>query len=706
MPDLRATAKESLQSIAEIFFVKNWIGGIAPWAALVVLYPLQGLTGTAALLGATVLHELFRARLEPRVRPWIALNAFLFGLGFAHYYGIPTDADLIIRFISLLFVQQIVYYALMPVLGGKFQLPLLTLPFVVIVRVMLAVWPHATTPPQTGMGESLALFVDSLLPSSIALFLRSLGALFFVRDAVVGACIAVAILSYSRILFSIVVMAFVPVLLVSGLIPAGVRLEIIGFNAMVTAMMIGAVYEVPSRWSYKNAALFTALCIMLTVGGVLWSAPVLNLPFILAIYAYILAKPLLAAEKALPFDFTPGTPEQNLYYAHNRRERYAGVPIAPFTLPFNGEWMVTQSHDGEFTHKDAWKHAWDFERADAMGNFSTGHAPHLTAFFSYKQPVCAAMEGEVTNIQNYIPDNEPGNFNFRQNWGNTVVVRHPNGLYSAYSHLTVIPETTSVGKWLQRGEVIGYCGNSGRSERPHLHFQFQNTAKIGDTTVRVPIKRYLVRTEKGFRLHIADTPRAGDRIANIESSPRVLAAFSYPYGKEITATGEVGGQSVTEKWISTVDFLNHTYLYCEQTGATAFFFAEEGVFYFTDFFGPKHSLLGLFALAAGRIVFTSQHGVMYEDQLPLNRIGGGATNALVDMLSPIARVRELRAEYAVAEEADRTITFRNRITDINKFPAHREHEVASFDCALPYGVHIVRVTGALNGVSCSFTVSY
>lgn len=54
------------------------------------------------------------------------------------------------------------------------------------------------------------------------------------------------------------------------------------------------------------------------------------------------------------------------------------------------------------------------------------------------------------------------------NLGNTVVVNHGNGLKTVYGHLNRYLVTS--GMTVQKGEVIGGAGNTGRSTATHLHF--------------------------------------------------------------------------------------------------------------------------------------------------------------------------------------------------------------------------------------------
>lgn len=54
-------------------------------------------------------------------------------------------------------------------------------------------------------------------------------------------------------------------------------------------------------------------------------------------------------------------------------------------------------------------------------------------------------------------------------YGNYVVITHPNGTQTLYAHLSAL--TVSQGQAVQRGEVIGAVGSTGKSTGSHLHFE-------------------------------------------------------------------------------------------------------------------------------------------------------------------------------------------------------------------------------------------
>jgi len=54
-------------------------------------------------------------------------------------------------------------------------------------------------------------------------------------------------------------------------------------------------------------------------------------------------------------------------------------------------------------------------------------------------------------------------------YGRTLVVDHGDGYRTRYAHLKRID--TSLGKRVQRSEVIGRVGSSGNASGPHLHYE-------------------------------------------------------------------------------------------------------------------------------------------------------------------------------------------------------------------------------------------
>lgn len=76
------------------------------------------------------------------------------------------------------------------------------------------------------------------------------------------------------------------------------------------------------------------------------------------------------------------------------------------------------------------------------------------------EPILASAAGEIVQAGNQYYD-----------WyGNYVVIRHADGLYTGYAHLSSI--TVNQGQQVSQGQVLGYEGATGPVTGPHLHFQF------------------------------------------------------------------------------------------------------------------------------------------------------------------------------------------------------------------------------------------
>jgi murein DD-endopeptidase MepM/ murein hydrolase activator NlpD len=62
-------------------------------------------------------------------------------------------------------------------------------------------------------------------------------------------------------------------------------------------------------------------------------------------------------------------------------------------------------------------------------------------------------------------------------YGNAIVIKHGNGTYSQYAHLSRID--VKVGQVVATGQHIARSGNTGNSSGPHLHFEIRTTANYG-----------------------------------------------------------------------------------------------------------------------------------------------------------------------------------------------------------------------------------
>lgn len=67
-----------------------------------------------------------------------------------------------------------------------------------------------------------------------------------------------------------------------------------------------------------------------------------------------------------------------------------------------------------------------------------------------------------------------------QGYGNTVVLDHGYGYKTLYAHLHNFEKKLKVGATVNRGDVIAYMGNTGKSTGPHLHYEVHYRGKATD----------------------------------------------------------------------------------------------------------------------------------------------------------------------------------------------------------------------------------
>jgi murein DD-endopeptidase MepM/ murein hydrolase activator NlpD len=72
-------------------------------------------------------------------------------------------------------------------------------------------------------------------------------------------------------------------------------------------------------------------------------------------------------------------------------------------------------------------------------------------------------------------------------YGNEVVIRHLDGTYSQYAHLSKI--SVSVGRHVKGGQKIGLSGATGNVSGPHLHFEIRTGPEYGSDINPVPFLR-------------------------------------------------------------------------------------------------------------------------------------------------------------------------------------------------------------------------
>lgn len=124
------------------------------------------------------------------------------------------------------------------------------------------------------------------------------------------------------------------------------------------------------------------------------------------------------------------------------------------------------------------------------------------------EPIYAAFDGVVRFSK------------YNSSYGHLVVIRHDNGLETYYAHLS--KRHVAPGMHVKAGDIIGLCGNTGRSRGSHLHFEIRykgnamNPENVMNTDTRDLISPEITLTHNSFR----KVAKRGKENANVHSSHR------------------------------------------------------------------------------------------------------------------------------------------------------------------------------------------
>lgn len=630
-----------LNSYSILFFLDNKV--LASVILLVSFFNFwAGLSGLLSVVFTILIGQLLHVDSWTLRRGVYSFNALLIGLGMGTFF------DPSIVFFTLLALASLLTFLLSVTLGGrlfKLNLPFLSLPFVIAFWFVVLPSSHFENVGLTqrnifwinemyakGGHSAVQIFqlIDNFnINKLVDIYLRSLSSIFFQNNLISGFLIALALLYSSRIMFSLSVIGFLSAYFFAqytGSEAAVINYYNIGANYMMVAFAIGGYFLIPSKQSF----LWTIILIPLTSLVLLFfyqllgyiHLPIFSFPFAFVVILFLYFLQLRTKTNTLIL--TPlqlNSPEKNLYTFRNNQIRLAHWLYVPIFLPFTGEWTVTQAHNGEFTHKGEWGHAFDFMISDRNQQTFKNDGFRREDYYCYNKPVYAPANGYVEMIVDNVDENEIGQINTIQNWGNSIVIRHINGIYSQISHLRRGTFNVSKGEYVQRGDLLANCGNSGRSPVPHLHFQIQTLPFIGARTLDYPFAYFYKNSAKGDTLQQFHKPENGDKISNVTTLGLAAKAFDFQPGTalEIHFTDEQNKQK-SERWEIGTDAYNYIYFYCAATHSTAYFINDGVMFYFTSFYGNKKSALFSFYQSAYKIFLGTDEHVVVHDFFPLNLV--------------------------------------------------------------------------------------
>jgi urea transporter/murein DD-endopeptidase MepM/ murein hydrolase activator NlpD len=651
--------KGVVYSYPQVFFSKSKLLAIL-LILLTFLDPYTGIGGLVCIISANSAAYFIGLNTNKISSGLFGFNALLVGLGIGSYYSPSWELYTVIAFSGLL--ALLITIALEGIIG-KYYLPFLSIPFLLTLWIIQLASHEFNA---LGISERGVYFMNELysiggkdlvdlytqwnlviIPVSIKTYLLSLGAIFFQENFIAGILISIGLLIYSRIAFSLSLIGFYAAYFFFILIGSDItqaNYTYIGFNFILTSIAIGGFFMVPSRNSYLWAILVIPITALITIGSSkffdTWHLSVYSLPFNLIVLMFIYSMRFRTQffKYLSEVSIQQFMPERNLYSFLISVNRFSkNFSTFPIKLPFWGEWNVEQGHSGDITHKDDWKHAWDFTIRSTDNKTYISNGAALEDYLCYNKAVIAPAYGTVEEAIDGIPDNAVGNVNLQHNWGNTIVIKHADFLYSELSHLKAGSIKVFKGDFVKPGQIIAAVGNSGRSPEPHLHMQLQSTPYTGSKTLFYPINHFVSRSKNELTFNSFDIPKQNTLISNIEVNQLIKKSFTFIPGQKLNISYEENGNQLNVSWEVITDIYNNTYIYCHNSKSAAYIFSDGILHFFKHFEGDRKSLLYYFYLGCYKISLGYYKNLKLDDNYSLSEVFSLPKLIIQDFFAPFFR---------------------------------------------------------------------
>ncbi len=667
-----------LNSYAEVFFLRNrWVG--LAFLLITCWHPSVGVAGLLSVLAAYALARFIGTAEIFLTSGFYTYNPLLVGLSIGYLFRLTPLTILLILLAGM--ATFILTLALAHIMATYLRLPVLSIPFVIIsATTYLAAATYSNLYIQ-GQYPHGGDFLEMQLPLWLTGLLKSTGAVFFLPEVVPGFLFLLVLLGASRLLFLGGILGYLAGggllwLLTGSYTQAFSSVNL--FNFMLVGMALGTIFLVPPR-SWLMALLGVGLAsLLLQAVEIFWAQyglPVFTLPFNAITLSLIYALGVVNYPQR-PL-FVGATPEETLdvFWTYRHRFRAPWRTLAP---PFSGTWTVWQGFDGPWTHKGSWRYALDFVLTDAEGRTHRGKGSQLEDYYAFRKPVLSPVRGRVVRVVRHLPDQPIGTVDRKNNWGNLVLIYDVRGFYVELSHFARESIRVREGDWVERGTLLGLCGNSGYSPQPHIHVQVQATDRIGDATLPFSLVQYI---SNGHRFVARGVPEKDERISPLLPEEALTRRMHYVLDERFTyewnpSEGSPELVTLTVRMAPDGTFYldsGHARLYVGQMEDTFFAYRLEG----------KDEVLRLLFLALPQLPPAYQQNLTWQDVLPVRAIYSdwrGALHLLRRAFWPSVADQEVSLTFTAPDRIQ--TRWQNRYLEVTLHPRRGVARVETEDGTL------------------------
>ncbi|HKV40775.1 MAG TPA: M23 family metallopeptidase [Blastocatellia bacterium] len=157
-------------------------------------------------------------------------------------------------------------------------------------------------------------------------------------------------------------------------------------------------------------------------------------------------------------------------------------------------------------------------RRDPFTRRSKFHAG-LDIHAGWGDPIGASLAGVITFA------------GWSHGYGNMITVDHGGGVTTNYAHLSSF--AGEVGQQVERGDVIGYAGSTGRATSPHLHYE----VRIDGSPVN-PLEPLALDSSSEFFKRLGDTKNPAKPSVQMEAGKESLTTTVPEASKPVVDPGK------------------------------------------------------------------------------------------------------------------------------------------------------------------------
>ena len=653
--------------------------------AATFISPIFGLFGLAGTVTAFAVTKIFNFPAS-RIRSGELLcNSLISSMGLAY---VTNQQNISVYLLLILLpvtaiAAMVLSIALTQMMIRLFGMGAYSLPFVIVtVFNYLLIYSYTAT-PVIGMAPPSLLPEISILPSILTEWFLAFSAALFLPNVYVGIIACCAIFIHSPLQIALGMFGFLVgygFLQLTGLNSIAFGAGWMGTNYLYCGMGLGGVYFITSKSSLMLAGFGAILSTLIAIGMRTflrsYNIPPLSLPFliVLLMFTYALRQRTIFLW-LFESPYADGSPEQNVLRFLTSLKRFPDFYTPTLSLPFSGDRVVTQGFNGSYTHKSLWCHALDFEILDAAGKPHPDQRTKLEDAYTYGSAILSPCDGVVVNVVSDVADNELGEENLQQNWGNLTVILNDLGWYVLLSHFKRDGIIVYKNQRVTRGQLLGYCGNSGRSPIPHLHLQVQSAWFPGATTIPFRIRNFISYDASGETILTTGIPAENKLISPLHIDPDLIACFSGQLGTSIRYRIEKAGKTIAWETIQTISLGWGEISYQSvEYGASLSATISDETYISHTLEKSSESILRLFSLGLGLVPFSKNRNITWEDYAAYRPWISRVNVILSDLLQPIIGLRflHLKSKFVQSNKTDEIIIQTKIINPNIQFPTSVE----------------------------------